>query len=147
MAAEVERLAGADRLGIGAPADAVRSFEHHEGHAQLAQRLRRRQARGAGANDRDIRVGHRVCHIAIPWRRHWQFWRASWSGGIQGQRQFLKPPLPSRRFVRFHNARQEGDEVGKQFGLGGNPKFRIDVLAVNLDCPGGDLELASDGIR
>ncbi len=56
-------------------------------------------------------------------------------------------PLPTRSLVRFHNARQEGDKVGKQFGLGGNPKFRIDVLAVNLDCPGGDLELASDGIR
>ena len=53
--------------------------------------------------------------------------------------------LPTR-FARFHNARQVRDEVGKQLGLGGNPEFRVYVLAMDLDRPGGDVKLATDGI-
>ena len=58
VAAEIERHARRQILGIGAAADAVRGFDHLMGEAGLGRRARRADAGGAGADDDEVKVWH-----------------------------------------------------------------------------------------
>ena len=56
VAAEIERHARRQILGVGAAADAVRGFDHLMGEAGLGGRARRADAGGAGADDDEVEI-------------------------------------------------------------------------------------------